>query len=184
MHSVFIRLFSITFVVSIVLPLFLFSADSYSSGLPSQQSRFEGMGSTFKAKKQQSNSSSESELIEKQEEDSEAEGAETESSYFKLHTFVVNVVDKRAHGRLVFLTLEVYCEIRDANERWLIDKHLGPIKDTIITHISGLNREELQTQKQKKELQAYLSEKTKLLIKRLTGKAIINDLYLTRILIQ
>lgn len=184
MHTVYIRSVKIVIIIFSILPLFLFFADSYSSELPSQKSRFEGMGSTFKAKKQQNSSSSDSELLEKQEEDSESVGPETESSYFKLHTFVVNVVDKRTRGNLVFLTLEVYCEIRDVNERWLIDKHLGPIKDTIITHISGLNREEIQTQKQKKELQAHLSEKTKLLIKRLTGKDIINELYLTRILIQ
>lgn len=178
--SVFLSLF-----FCIIIP-FLSAPVHAADSLPSQQSRFEGMGSTFKAKKQQSSDSSSAgkDLNTADEENAQNDQPQMENSYFKLHTFVVNIIDKRADDKLFFLTLEVYCEIRDVNERDLIDEHIAPIKDTIITHVSGLKRSQIQTQKQKKELQTYLSEKSKAVIKQLTGKAIINDLYITRILIQ
>ncbi|MCU7800358.1 MAG: flagellar basal body-associated FliL family protein [gamma proteobacterium symbiont of Lucinoma myriamae] len=61
---------------------------------------------------------------------------------------------------------------------------MAPIKDAIITHTSGLFRQQIQTQKQKKELQTHLTEKVANRLKTLTGKKVISDLYLTRIIIQ
>ena len=70
------------------------------------------------------------------------------------------------------------------DDRWLIDTHIAPIKDIIITHVSGIERQKIQTQRQKKELQQVLSNKVTAQLKKLTGKTVINDLYITRFIIQ
>lgn len=160
-----------------------------TEGLASQKSRFEGMGATFKAKKKAASAADSSMSAEnKTSEDDEALDENTSdddsASYFKLHTFVVNVVDKRDEDKLLFLTLEVFCEIKQTDDRWLIDTHIAPIKDTIITYISGLNRQTIQTQKQKKALQKELTLRVSNTLKKLTGKNVVSELYLTRIIIQ
>lgn len=149
-------------------------------GLPSQKSRFQGMGSTLKEQKKQILFSSEE--TETSNEDVTVE--EKPGTYFKLHTFVINIRDKRYPGKLLFLTLEVFCEIKDEDDKWLIETHIAPIKDAIITYTSGLFRQQIQTQKQKKQLQKDLTVQVRNLLKKLTGKNVISDLYLTRIIIQ
>lgn len=150
---------------------------SAAGDFPSQKARFQGMGSTFKAKKK--------EAAAKSSKKTETTTSEDESAtYFKLHTFVVNVVDQRYKDKLIFLTLEVFCKINQPDDKWLIDNNIAPIKDTIITYISGLSRDKIQTQKQKKQLQKDLTLRVANVLKELIGKEVISDLYLTRIIIQ
>ena len=143
------------------------------------------MGSTFKAKKKQAAASNSSNNTETDAAEDDELTAENDSvTYFKLHTFVVNVVDKHNENKLVFITLEVFCEINKADDKGLIDAHIAPIKDTIITYVSGLSRDKIQTQKQKKELQKILTQRVSAVLKELTGKKVVSELYLTRIIIQ
>ena len=85
---------------------------------------------------------------------------------------------------MFFLTLEVFYEIINTDDKGLIETHIAPIKDAIITYTSGMFRQQMQTQKQKKGLQKELTKKVSKLLKKLTGKKVISDLYLTRIIIQ
>jgi flagellar basal body-associated protein FliL len=175
-----------SFLIFLLLVTAPFSVVNASS-LPSQQERFSGMRGTFKEKMDESGGASSGFLFKKSEPEAkqeEQEAVNDNSSYFRLHTFVVNILDQRYQDKIQLLTLEVYCEINDEAYRYLIDDHLPAIKDTIITHVSGLDRQQIQTQKQKKELQQILTTKVSTLIKQLTGKTIVNDLYLTRFLIQ
>jgi len=190
MRSILIRSIYITasFYLIALSGTFI-SAVWATEGLPSQKSRFEGMGATFKAKKKaasEANSSINAEDTTSENEDVPDDNLpeDNSASYFKLHTFVVNVVDKRDEDTLLFLTLEVFCEIKQTDDRWLIDTHIAPIKDTIITYISGLNRQTIQTQKQKKALQKELTLRVSNTLKKLTGKNVVSELYLTRIIIQ
>ncbi len=167
----------------------LFHDAEAAGDLPSQKARFEGMGSTFKAKKNNVSSANSSINTENSSSDnnetSDKNNTDDDSAtYFKLHTFVVNVVDKHEEDKLLFLTLEVFCKINQAEDRWLIDDHLAPIKDTIISYVSGFNRQKIQTQKQKKELQYELTLRVAQVLKELTGKRVISGLYLTQIIIQ
>lgn len=152
-------------------------------GLPSQNARFQGMGSTLKEQKKRTLfSSTDAETI-KAEKKPEAQ-EEKPGSYFKLHTFVINIRDERYPGKLLFLTLNVFCEIKDEDDKWLIETHIAPIKDVIITYTSGLFRQQIQTPKQKKHLQQTLTDKVKSRLYDLTGENVISRLYLTRIIIQ
>ncbi|NOQ77838.1 MAG: hypothetical protein GQ546_00395 [Gammaproteobacteria bacterium] len=158
-----------------------FISNAWSTeGLPSQKARFQGMGSTLKEQKTQTFFSSDEPEVNNKEEVQE----EQPGTYFKLHTFVVNIRDERYPGKLLFLTLEVFCEIKDEDDKWLIETHIAPIKDTIITYTSGLFRQQIQTQKQKKALQESLTQKVRSLLKTTTGEKVISNLYLTRIIIQ
>ncbi|MCU7939946.1 MAG: flagellar basal body-associated FliL family protein [gamma proteobacterium symbiont of Bathyaustriella thionipta] len=171
------------FVVSIQLIGLdsFFISDAWSKdGLPSQKARFQGMGSTLKEQKKQTLfSSDESEITSKEEIQEEKPG-----TYFKLHTFVINIRDERYPGKLLFLTLEIFCEIKESDDKWIIETHIAPIKDAIITYTSGLFRQQIQTQKQKKELQEQLAKRVRDVLKTLSGKNVISDLYLTRLIIQ
>ncbi|MCK5649096.1 MAG: hypothetical protein KAI22_09470, partial [Gammaproteobacteria bacterium] len=90
--------------------------------LPSQKSRFAGMGSAFKAKKKEAAASKSSKNTEiNTTEDDELTADDDSATYFKLHTFVVNVVDQRYEDKLIFLTLEVFCKINQPDDKWLID---------------------------------------------------------------
>lgn len=165
---------------------FIISESFAADGMASQKERFSGMSSTFKEKKKAAEAEKKAEAERKAKEEAEQSknSAADTATYFKLHTFVVNVVDTRDMDRILFLTLEIFCKIQDSDDRWLINNHLAPIKDTIITYISGLNRQEIQTQKQKKSLQKELTERVSNLLQKLTGKKVISDLYLTRIIVQ
>lgn len=159
-----------------------FISNAWSTeGLPSQKARFQGMGSTLKEQKTQTFFSSNESAVNNNKEEVQEEKPGT---YFKLHTFVVNIRDERYPGKLFFLTLEIFCEIKELDDMWLIETHIAPIKDAIITYTSGLFRQQIQTQKQKKELQKHLTEKVANRLKTLAGKKVISDLYLTRIIIQ
>lgn len=178
--TVFRTLFFLIFVQLIGLDEFLISNAWSEERLPSQKARFQGMGSTLKKQKTQTFFSSDKSKVDKNKKIAE----EKSGDYFKLHTFVINVRDERYPGSLFFLTLEVFCEIINPDDKWLIETHIAPIKDTIITYTSGMFRQQMQTQKQKKRLQKELTKKVSKLLKRLTGKKVISDLYLTRIIIQ
>jgi|GEM_PF-5501305 len=165
------------------LPDMLISEVWASEGLPSQKARFQGMGATLKEQKKQTFFSSD----ESKDEDTAVSDKTTiddSSSYFKLHTFVLNIRDKRYPGQLIFLTLDIFCELKNPDDRWLIDSHMPAIKDWVITYVSGLYRQQLQSQKKKKQLQQNLTRDIQTLLLRLTGKKVITNLYLTRILIQ
>ncbi len=176
--------------------LVVFSASNFlistawSAEMASQKDRFAGMGATFKEKKKEAADKQAAldakEAAEKkaEEEQKEEQKAEALTSYFRLHTFVVNVIDEQNVDKILLLTLEVFCEIKDPDDRWLIDEHLAPIKDSIITYISGIKRQEIQTQKQKKALQKELTLRVSAVLKKLTGQDLISNLYLTRIIIQ
>lgn len=188
MFAIFIRSIVFVFVCSMVIPADYFISSAWSGdSLPSQKSRFEGMSSTFKEKKQQSSSANNKVKSEKDESDADDQddkSSEANISYFKLHTFVVNIQDKRIQNKLVTITLEVFCEIKNSDDKWVIDTHIAPIKDAVITYVSGMNRENIQTQKQKKELQQQLTDRVSAVLKELTGKNVINGLYITRFIIQ
>jgi len=185
----FVLNYSLLFIAIFTFTLFIdaFQSDAWATGgLPSQKSRFQGMGSTLKAQKEGSIAIPfmDSGSDEKKTDDDLTIQDDSLSTYFKLHTFVVNVVDSRYEDQLLFLTLEVFCKISDADDKWLIDNHIAPIKDAIISYTSGLNRQTIQTQKQKKALQKELTLRVSNRLKKLTGKKVISDLYLTRIIIQ
>ncbi|MCW8930208.1 MAG: flagellar basal body-associated FliL family protein [Gammaproteobacteria bacterium] len=164
---------------------FIISDAVATSGLPSQQARFSGMSGTFKAKKKEAEAERLAEEAEAQKEAEQNDNSSDDSvTYFKLHTFVVNVIDEDNVDKLLLLTLEIFCKIQDSEDRWLIENHLAPIKDTIITYVSGQNRQGIQTQKQKKTLQKELTERVSETLKKLTGKKVISALYLTRIIVQ
>ncbi len=167
----FISYFSIFFFV----PIFFISTSLATEELPSQKARFEGMGATFKAKKKDASGKINTEI---------SDNKSDSSTYFKVHTFVVNVIDQQKNDTLTFLTLEIYCKINESADKWLIGHHMAAIKDTIITYTSGLKRQVIQTQKQKKTLQKELTLRVAERLKNLSGKKVISDLYLTRILIQ
>lgn len=181
------RLILNSFIVVIFCVVF-FSPAVFAAGgdLPSQKARFEGMGATFKAKKKEAADKAAAEKLaqeKKQAEENEA-AAEEAKTYFKLHTFVVNVIDQNKKDKLLFLTLDVFCEIKQADDRWIIDEHIAPLKDTIISYISGLKRQAIQTQKQKKSLQQELTKRVQKVLKKQTGSKVISQLYLTKFLIQ
>lgn len=187
-YSTFFRLSLFILLFHVIAPAHLIFPDAFAaSGMASQKERFSGMGATFKAKKKEAEEAEkkdEEERIAREEAEQSKNASDEAVTYFKLHTFVVNVVDTRDTDKLLFLTLEIYCKIQDSEDRWLINNHLAPIKDSIITYISGLNRQEIQTQKQKKSLQKTLTERASSTLKKLTGKKVISDLYLTRIIVQ
>ena len=192
-RSVFFRLFFLPFLLAMTLydidsGRFLIPDAHATEDLPSQKARFAGMSATFKAKKKEAEEAEKKEAEEKatkEAEEQEKRSAGDEAvTYFKLHTFVVNVIDERDEDKLLFLTLEIFCKIKNSDDRWLINHNLAPIKDTIITYISGLNRQEIQTQKQKKTLQKELTRRVDDTLKKLTGKKVISNLYLTRIIVQ
>lgn len=167
---------------------FVSDVSANEEALPSQQSRFDGMGAIFKAKKKEAQEAAKRAEIEKAEQEAEEalnnDSTDEDVTYFKLHTFVVNVIDQRNEDKLLFLTLDIFCKISNPDDKWLVDNNIAPIKDTIITYTSGLNRQEIQTQKQKKELQKELTLRVTDILKKLTGKRVISDLYLTRIIVQ
>ncbi len=168
--------------------LIFFSCDALAVGgeLPSQKARFDGMGATFKAKKKEAADKAAAAKLakDKQQAEEEAAASEEAETYFKLHTFVVNIIDQRMPDKLLFLTMDIFCKIKQADDRWLIDEHIAPVKDTIITYTSGLKRQQLQTQKQKKALQQELTQRVQKRLKYLTGNKVISDLYLTKFIIQ
>jgi len=178
--TVFRILFFLISIQLIGLDQFFISNAWSKEGLPSQKERFQGMGSTFKKQQTQTFFSFDKPKVDKNKETAE----EKSGDYFKLHTFVINVRDDRYPGSLFFLTLEVFCEIINPDDKWLIETHIALIKDTIITYTSGMFRQQMQTQRQKKRLQKELTKKVSKLLKKLTGKKVISDLYLTRIIIQ
>ncbi len=177
-HSIFSAVFILIAFGNLFIPV-----AQATEGLPSQKARFAGMGSTFKAKIKEPSSDSSINVQQATSEDNESLD-EDSSSYFQLHTFVVNVVDQRDANKLLFLTLEVFCKINEPDDKWLIDNHLAPIKDSIITYVSGIERQKIQTQKQKKAMQKELTQRVSIVLKQLTGKNVLADLYLTRIIIQ
>ncbi|MDX2505179.1 MAG: flagellar basal body-associated FliL family protein [Gammaproteobacteria bacterium] len=153
---------------------------AWSENYPSQQERFKGMGSTFKEMKNKSKSKQE-----QQDEKNKKISVDVKpSSYFKFHTFVVNVMDSRSHEKILFLTVDIYCEINNPDDKGLINTHKAPIKDSIITHLSGINRSEIQTPKQKKQLQAKLTQRVSDILLKLTGEKVISGLYITRMIIK
>ncbi len=162
---------------------FFVASSQAAGGLPSQQARFEGMGATFKAKKKEATALS-AQMMSENSNEKNTSSSNDSPTYFKLHTFVVNVIDQKSKDKLTFLTLEIYIKISDPDEKWIIDHHMAAIKDVIITYISGLNRQTIQTQKQKKTLQKKLTMRVYDRLKKLSGKTVISDLYLTRILVQ
>jgi len=171
----------------LVFPVVFISNAWSTEGLPSQKARFQGMGSTLKANKTNSNSlfsADESKKTVSDETDNNEKIKTKSGTYFKLHTFVINIRDKRYPGKLFYLTLEIYYEIIEPTDKILIETNIAPIKDIIITHASGLFRQEIQTPKQKKTLQMDLTEKVKIKLNTLTGDSVISDLYLTRIIVQ
>lgn len=184
MRSIFIQ-FILIFVF--VQPVGFVSI-AWSEGLPSQTERFKGMGSTFKAKKVQAKSNeATAENKQENEEEEESNINKTDdkiSSYFKLHTFVVNVTENHSYEKILFLTVDIYCEIKNPEDKALIDSHIAPIKDSIITYLSGINRKDIQTPRQKKALQAKLTERVSDVLLKLTGKKVINGLYVTRMIIK
>ncbi len=177
-----IRFINLKFLKSIVL-LFIFqfiniSSVVWSADYPTQSERFKGMGATFKeAKKNEHKLRAEIEEIKTEETD-------TAGNYFKLHTFVVNVRDKSSHKKINFLTLDIFCETKNINDKVIIEYHIAPVKDVIITYISGIERTEIQTPGQKKALQDTLTQKVSDILYRLTGKKLIIQLYITRILVN
>lgn len=177
----------IFFITSFLISLVIFfnTAAWATEGLPSQKARFEGMGSTFKKQKEKAASVSDVPADSRsQNSKNDMISDDDSSTYFRLHTFVVNVIDERDVDKLLFLTLEIYCKISNIDEKWLVDFHLAAIKDTIISYISGLKRQNIQTQKQKKTLQQELTLRVSNTLKTLSGKEVISNLYLTRIIIQ
>lgn len=185
--TIFVRSIVFLFICYLITPAGFVIATAWSEdSLPSQKARFEGMGSTFKEKKRQSLSANKAGISSAEELNLEDDKTASDAniSYFKLHTFVVNIQDKRIQNRLVTITLEVFCEIKNSDDKWLIDTHMAPIKDSIITYVSGIDRETIQTQKQKKELQQQLTERVSAVLKKLTGHEVISGLYITRFIIQ
>ena len=186
MYRIFIHSIVFLFVCYFITPADYFISSVWSAeSLPSQKSRFEGMSSTFKEKKQQRSSAKNNLETDTEGSDNEQNSPSDDNiSYFKLHTFVVNIRDKRIQNNLVTITLEIFCELKEPQDRWIIDTHLAPIKDTIITRLSGIQRETIQTQKQKKELQQELTNRVSAVLQKLTGKTVISGLYITRLIIQ
>lgn len=180
---------SIKSVVLLFIFQFVYIGSAAWADYPTQSERFKGMGATFKkAKKNSEKDKSTSDDVKQNENNAQDEILETEiessGNYFKLHTFVVNVSDQSSHKKISFLTLDVYCEIRDDSDKNLINNHIAPIKDAIITHISGIDRKDIQTPKQKKALQNTLTQKVSDVLYSLTGKKSIIQLYITRMLID
>ena len=179
----------IKFVVLLFIFQFIYIGSVAWADYPTQSERFKAMGATFKKAKENSlENQSTADEVKKNETNSQTEIEETEiessGNYFKLHTFVVNVSDQSSHKKISFLTLDIYCEIRDDNDKNLINNHIAPIKDVIITYISGIDRKDIQTPKQKKSLQNTLTQKVSDVLYSLTGKKSIIQLYITRMLID
>jgi len=179
-----------TFIQSILLLLFFQCVVSipvaWSEGLPSQTERFKGMSSTFKEKVNKSKAAEAAAAKAKQlkEEKQRNEVDAKPVNYFKLHIFVVNVTDKRFSDKILLLTLDIYCEIQNLDDKSLIDTHIAPIKDSIITYLSGIDRQEIQTPKQKKSLQNDLTQRVSDVLMKLTGKKVVSGLYITRMIIK
>ncbi|MCP3850356.1 MAG: flagellar basal body-associated FliL family protein [Gammaproteobacteria bacterium] len=181
----FRRYFFMLLPACAVLFFSIVTSNAYATtGLPTQKERFAGMSGAFKEKKKEAEDAKAAaeEKAKLEAEQKSLEGAE--ATYFRLHTFVVNVIDQREPDRLFFLTLEIYSKIYNSDDRWIVNTHLAPIKDIIISSVSGLERQDIQTQKQKKALQKQLTQKVSNLLKKLSGKNVISDLYLTRIIVQ
>lgn len=178
-NSIFIKYIILFFCFQI------FNISTAVWSYPTQSERFKGMGTAFKEAKKTSQPSS-NELKKDDNDANEVLEAKTESpaNYFKLHTFVVNIKDQSSHKKISFITLDIYCEINNENEKVIINTHLAPVKDSIITHISGIDRQEIQTPRQKKSLQNSLTQKASDVLYRLTGKKVISQLYITRILVD
>lgn len=174
---------SIKSVVLLFVFQFVYIGSAVWADYPTQSERFKGMGATFKKAKENSrkNQSTADEVKKNESEETEIESS---GNYFKLHTFVVNVSDQSSHKKISFLTLDIYCEIRDDNDKNLINNHIAPVKDAIITYISGIDRKDIQTPKQKKALQNTLTQKVSDVLYSLTGKKSIIQLYITRMLID
>jgi len=187
MYSIFFRPLIVLFALVFFVPVDFFISSAWSEGsLPSQKERFSGMSSTFKEKKKQISAAKNQQKSDQEQSPDEEDNKPLAAniSYFKLHTFVVNIQDNRQPDKLVTLTLEIFCEINNSDDKWLIDTHIAPIKDSIITHVSGIERERIQTQKQKIDLQQELTDRVSSVLKNLTGQKVINGLYITRFIIQ
>ena len=178
-----------SFIQSILLLLFFQCVVSipvaWSEGLPSQTERFKGMSSTFKEKVNMSKAAEAAAKAKQLEEEKQRNEANAKPvNYFKLHIFVVNVTDKRFSDKILLLTLDLYCEIQNLDDKSLIDTHIAPIKDSIITYLSGIDRQEIQTPKQKKSLQNDLTQRVSDVLLKLTGKKVVSGLYITRMIIK
>lgn len=182
MRSSFIQSILLLFFFQCVLSIPV----AWPEGFPSQKERFKGMGSTFKAKIRKSDASEAAAKAKQQKEERQRNevNANKPVNYFKLHIFVVNVTDKRFSDKILLLTLDLYCEIQNLDDKSLIDTHIAPIKDSIITYLSGIDRQEIQTPKQKKSLQNDLTQRVSDVLLKLTGKKVVSGLYITRMIIK
>jgi flagellar FliL protein len=110
-------------------------------------------------------------------------GGGSSSPYLEIKpAFVVNLADKSSDVR--YLQVEVTLKLADVNDAETVQKHMPMIRHRLVLLFSSLSFSEISSSQGKVKLTAEVLKEIKEGLKKMTGKEIIEAVYLPKIVGQ